>query len=221
MISVGCTSQPVVNQSASTAEVSVDTVAVVPPPVAAPQASPNLLPSTTSPPTLPVPSLIPPTSLSEHLPQVSVGRSDPFSAIASAPIISATSTSVPAIPQPLPAVPIAANPSAPLPVISVPQPTLLPAPTDINQIPTAPVQGTPPINRSDEILVSGVVQIGDRLSAIVELPGEGISRYVSVGDTLANGRIVIRRIEMNENQEPRVILLKDGVEIVKTVGGVT
>jgi aspartate 1-decarboxylase len=66
------------------------------------------------------------------------------------------------------------------------------------------------------IQISGVVQIGSTVSAIVRVSGES-ARYVSEGDTLANGRIRVHKIEMG-GQEPRVILEQDGTQIVRTVG---
>jgi hypothetical protein len=63
-----------------------------------------------------------------------------------------------------------------------------------------------------------VVQAGDSLSAIVKAPEEQTSRYVSAGEYLSNGKILVKRIEMRSNSEPVVILQQDGIEITKFVG---
>ncbi len=114
-------------------------------------------------------------------------------------------------------------PPVPTSVVStIPLPALQPAPADPNLLPSVPVGTTPPVNPApvstiDSIEVSGVVQVGQRVSAIVRVPDEGTSRYVNVGDYLANGRILVKRINISAD-EPTVILEQDGREVVKTVG---
>ncbi|NJP08366.1 MAG: hypothetical protein HC866_01920 [Leptolyngbyaceae cyanobacterium RU_5_1] len=66
--------------------------------------------------------------------------------------------------------------------------------------------------------VTGVVTVGNKTQAIVLAPGEGGSRYVGVGQRIANGRVLVKRIEMNAGSEPVVILEENGVEIAKAVG---
>ncbi|NJN85723.1 MAG: hypothetical protein HC881_04660 [Leptolyngbyaceae cyanobacterium SL_7_1] len=153
-------------------------------------ASPTGVGSATVPPIQPLAvPLIPPTGAAERLPQVSVGRGDPFSAVSNAPTVSiapATPTAEPTVepvaaaPTPLLPQPLSTVPTTPLPVLVPAQPALPQVPV---ATPAAPVQ--------PDIQVSGVVQIGSKLSAIVELPGE-TSRYVSVGDRLGNGALVRR-----------------------------
>jgi hypothetical protein len=65
--------------------------------------------------------------------------------------------------------------------------------------------------------VSGIVQIGTEISAIVRVPGESTSRSVREGESLTGG-IVVQRIEIGENQEPMVILEQNGVQIARPVG---
>ncbi len=168
---------------------------------------------------LAVPNLIPPTAMLQRLPQIGVGRSDPFSAVASTPIVIPADPALVSV-NALPAVPVGgSNPALPT-VTTVPlgnsAPPTVAVPNTVTATNTAPAAvAAPPA----ELLITGVVQIGDRVSAIVQVPGERSSRYVNAGESLANGRIVVRRIEMPTNQEPRVILVQDGVEIVRTVGG--
>lgn len=79
----------------------------------------------------------------------------------------------------------------------------------------------PPPQQPDlaqKVAVSGVVQIGEQVQAIVRVPNEGASRYVSVGQRLSNGEVLVKRIEMNQGAEPVVILEQYGVEVAKAIG---
>lgn len=67
------------------------------------------------------------------------------------------------------------------------------------------------------VQVSGVVQVGDKVFAIVTAPNEPTSRYVQEGQRLAGGQVLVRRIETNR-AEPVVILEQYGVEVVRAVG---
>jgi hypothetical protein len=66
--------------------------------------------------------------------------------------------------------------------------------------------------------VSGVVQIGNDVQAIVKAPNEPASRYVRPGQRIANGQVLVKRIEMNAGAEPLVILEENGVEVARAVG---
>lgn len=65
--------------------------------------------------------------------------------------------------------------------------------------------------------VTGVIQVGSSYQAIVKAPDEPTSRYVSVGQRLSNGRVLVKRIESN-GSEPVVILEESGVEVVRAIG---
>lgn len=67
------------------------------------------------------------------------------------------------------------------------------------------------------VFVSGVVLLGKQPLAIIKVPNEPTSRYVQVGQRLANG-VLIKRIEMNEGSEPIVILEQYGIEVARMVG---
>lgn len=71
---------------------------------------------------------------------------------------------------------------------------------------------------AESVEVSGVVQVGNRPQAIVKAPNEPTSRYVGVGQRLANGQVLVKRIEMNEGSSPVVILEQYGIEVAKAVG---
>ena len=104
---------------------------------------------------------------------------------------------------------IAAAPKpAPTPAIVAP-----PAPP---QIPTLPPPPDPILAKAVE--VSGVVVVGTEPQAIVKAPNEANSRYVRAGQRLANGQVLVKRIEFNEGSEPIVILEQNGVEVAKVVG---
>ncbi|NJM57625.1 MAG: hypothetical protein HC857_09585 [Synechococcales cyanobacterium RU_4_20] len=80
--------------------------------------------------------------------------------------------------------------------------------------PRAPIPD-PALARAVE--VTGVIQIGSTYQAIVKAADEPTSRYVSVGQRLSNGRVLVKRIESN-GSEPVVILEEGGVEVVRAVG---
>jgi hypothetical protein len=73
----------------------------------------------------------------------------------------------------------------------------------------------PPTPAAQTIEVSGVVEIGGRRYAIVSIPGDISSRYVSVGQWIASDRVLVKRIEMSTY--PRVILQQNGREYVHSV----
>lgn len=104
---------------------------------------------------------------------------------------------------------VAAAPKpAPTPAIVAP-----PAPPEI---PTLPPPPDPILAKAVE--VSGVVVVGTEPQAIIKAPNEASSRYVRTGQRLANGQVLVKRIEFNEGSEPIVILEQNGVEVSKVVG---
>lgn len=102
----------------------------------------------------------------------------------------------------------AAPTSPPTPAIVAP-----PAPPEI---PTLPPPPDPILAKAVE--VSGVVVVGTEPQAIIKAPNEANSRYVRTGQRLANGQVLVKRIEFNEGSEPIVILEQNGVEVAKVVG---
>lgn len=71
---------------------------------------------------------------------------------------------------------------------------------------------------AQSVEVTGVVQVDGQPEAIVKAPNEPSSRYVMVGQRLANGQVLVKRIEMNEGSTPIVILEQYGIEVAKAVG---
>ncbi|NJL38629.1 MAG: hypothetical protein HC840_24525 [Leptolyngbyaceae cyanobacterium RM2_2_4] len=179
-----------------------------------------------SPPALPVPSLIPPTTPGDRLPTVTVGRNEPFGAIADAPIVrrrvsiaTAPSSAAPAatvVPTPAPSpqittVPLSNQPLPILPSVPVEAPGTTVA-VNPSTIPVSPL----PTSLAHSIEVSGVIEAGGTVSAIVQVPGEPTSRSVNAGDYLAGGSVLVKRIDVAG--EPVVILEQDGIEVVRSVG---
>ncbi|MDP8935014.1 MAG: hypothetical protein M3N42_12970, partial [Cyanobacteriota bacterium] len=75
----------------------------------------------------------------------------------------------------------------------------------------------PATDLAKAVQVTGVMELGKRVSAIVKEPDEKISRTVSTGDYLSKGQVLVKRIEFNSNREPVVILEQNGVEVIKSV----
>lgn len=88
------------------------------------------------------------------------------------------------------------------------------SPLDPGTIAVAP---TPPTDLATAVVVTGVVEVGGVEYAIVDVPNEP-SRYVREGQRIANGQVLVKRIEVREGGEPRVILEQNGVEIARRVG---
>lgn len=182
------------------------------------------------------PSLLRSTSPQARVEAIAAGRSDPFaSVVLPGPKVSRSTTAAAALRpataatpgQALPAVPVSVTQSLPpLPQVTtqavalpnLPAPFLPgsvpPIPTDLAVAPT----GSPAFqNLVDQVVVSGVVQVGSGVSVIVTEPGSTVSRRVSQGDMLAGGRIKVKAVDMS-GQEPMVVLTYDGRDYTRTVG---
>ncbi|MBC6480913.1 MAG: hypothetical protein GDA56_27170 [Hormoscilla sp. GM7CHS1pb] len=67
------------------------------------------------------------------------------------------------------------------------------------------------------VTVSGVMELGGERSAIVTAPDEP-SRHVKVGDILASGAVLVKRIEISRFDKPVVILEENGYEVARELG---
>ncbi|MCG5059445.1 MAG: hypothetical protein KA714_16055 [Limnoraphis sp. WC205] len=132
---------------------------------------------------------------------------------------------VPPRPPQIPDLTVAQVPSLPeLPPITEPLPQwrdpnapLTPPPTAV--APATPVLPPPPsIEIAKAISVTGVMQVGDQTRVILKAPTEPTSRYVSVGQTIANGQVLVKRVKFNVGSEPIVIFEQNGVEVAVEVG---
>ncbi|MBD2092179.1 hypothetical protein H6F67_20220 [Microcoleus sp. FACHB-1515] len=223
------------------------TTTVVVSPLAAPQAAQSPTGSVASPlgavppapSVLPVPNLIPPTSATARVSQIDAGRSNPYANVTTTPRVTVSPAARPRSSTPTVAVQAAASvrsSPASLPARSnrpttpnastAARPSLQSnpspvAPVAVRPAPSSPTPQATPIRPTAElarsIAVSGVVQTSGQTSAIVQSPQEG-SRYVSVGDRLAGGRVLVKRIEVGTGEEAIVVFEQDGVEVSRSVG---
>jgi hypothetical protein len=93
-------------------------------------------------------------------------------------------------------------------------------------LPTIPAQTTPvlqpPVSTeptlANSVAVTGIIDIGGILKAIVKAPEEEASRYVEVGQYLSNGQILVKNIDTSDPLNPSVVLEQYGVQVSKKVG---
>jgi hypothetical protein len=135
------------------------------------------------------------------------GRQDPFAIVSVKPTIEIEAEEPPET--------VNNNPPRRLP--NPPTPTVR-RPQDITSTPTI----EPPNNRSranlaENVLITGLVELGDRIKVILQAPEEASSRHVEVGQYISNGRVLVKRIEPGF-PTPVVILEQGGIEIAKVIG---
>lgn len=181
----------------------------------------------------------------ERLKQIRPGRTDPFATTqtvgirvsvtqpppppeATVPIPPSpnggtvtTGTPARANTPPIPRAPARASTPAPMPPpFPVPGTPASPGggtgPGGTGTVPTAPPVPQPDLARAVE--VTGVVQVGDVPRAIIQAPNEATSRYVMAGQRVANGRVLVKRIDANQFPGPVVVLEENGIEVIKAVG---
>lgn len=107
------------------------------------------------------------------------------------------------------------------PIILPTFPQMEPLPP-LGQLPRAVVETPPPAlpptpETATAVAVSGVMELGGELQAIVTAPDEP-SRNVKVGDLLANGAVLVKRIEIGSGGLPVVILEENGYEVARVLG---
>lgn len=85
-----------------------------------------------------------------------------------------------------------------------------------------PIKPSPPkppdTKLAQSILVSGVILVNQQAQAIIKLPDDSNSRYVHAGEKLTNG-ILVKRIEVNQCDNPVVVLEQFGVEVRRVISG--
>lgn len=145
--------------------------------------------------------LIQATDANQRIKQVQQGRPDPFAGLFSVPKMLVAAKPQKAI-SPLPQLTV-----VPLSQLSVePTPLSLPLPVESPQ---------PDLARG--VTVQGVVGASNKFRAIVKLPNEVASRYVSEGQRLWDGQVLVKKIEVSPS-ETLVVLEQNGIEITRTVG---
>ncbi|WP_373544689.1 hypothetical protein [Chamaesiphon sp.] len=68
------------------------------------------------------------------------------------------------------------------------------------------------------IEVSGVIEVEGKTQVIVRLPNELFSRYVNLGDRVANDTVLVKRVEAQATFSPTVILEEVGIEVARKIG---
>lgn len=91
-------------------------------------------------------------------------------------------------------------------------PPVTPPPKVVPELPKLPEP-----TQAQGIQVTGVVEVGGVQMAIVKVPNEP-DRYVREGQRIANGQVLVKRIETNRGPNPVVILEQYGVEVARGVG---
>ncbi len=69
--------------------------------------------------------------------------------------------------------------------------------------------------------ISGVIEVEGRTQVIIKLPTESFSRYISVGDRIGNGKVLIKRVEGQNSLSPTVVLEEVGVEVPRKIGDIS
>lgn len=130
----------------------------------------------------------------KQIKQVPQGRPDPFFPVFTVPpeIVAKPQIAVPSLP--------------PEPIPQELPPSLL------------PLAKVPSLDLAKGVAVQGVIETSLGLHAIIQLPNEATSRYVSVGQLLADGQILVKKININSDCDPSVTLEQEGIEVVKAVG---
>lgn len=233
LATVGCASE---DTSVAPSPASPSPVAQAPATTAQPQTTtqPFAKPLVTQKPAGPgatVPGLIQSTNGDERARQVQAsiaaqkGKKDPFAGLPPAlPRTPTVSSQVPNVPR-LPnnprrtagtpfAPPRSAPRNTPLPPPSSPLPARG-APANTPTIAALPPQ--PSTTLASSVEVTGVVNVGGRMQAIVKAPNEATSRYVGIGQRLSDGQVLVKRIDMS-GSDPVVVLEQNGVEVSKVVG---
>jgi Tfp pilus assembly protein PilP len=219
LLLVSCTSKTNVS-TAPKQESSVEPVSVAPNPVMPSpiqESAPKGLIPATNPTTLPI----------------AKGRIDPFSSVTVAPVKlsipaettqrsktesnkTQSDTNQPNKTQPNKPQPNKTQPDKPQSTKPQPDKTQ-PDKTQSSKPQPDKAQPLPSTDLARAVEVKGVMQVGERLAAIVQESDEKISRSVSAGEYLSNGAVLVKRIHLGSNKEPLVILEQNGVEVIKAV----
>jgi hypothetical protein len=73
----------------------------------------------------------------------------------------------------------------------------------------------PRADLAEETMVNGVIELNGVKNILVQAPNEA-SRYVQVGDYIANGQVKVKRVDFRRNS-PVVVLEQYGVEVYKEI----
>ncbi|NBD33919.1 MAG: hypothetical protein GVY17_13380 [Cyanobacteria bacterium] len=83
--------------------------------------------------------------------------------------------------------------------------------------PAPPPPPEPKLARA--VQVQGAVKIGNQVTAILKAPNEQTSRYVRVGQLIADNQVLVKRINIDQRPNPTVVLEELGIEeeVIKSV----
>ena len=95
------------------------------------------------------------------------------------------------------------------------RPVTMPSNTKIAAIPERVVEK--PL-QAMALEISGVIEVEGKTQVIVKLPSESFSRYIDVGERIANGKVLVKRIEGQNSVSPTVVLEEVGVEVSRKIG---
>ena len=164
--------------------------------------------------------LIQSTDPDERVQQINSSRPDPFATVP-----------VPPPPSPAPTAPQPTTPGGGGQTTTAPQPgggaarqpgggttAAVPGGGEVELPPIEPLPALPEPSLAQGTVVTGVVRIGNENFAIVQSPTDGSSQYVRAGQRLANGEVLVKRIEVRGGN-PVVILEQNGIEVAQPVGG--
>lgn len=174
-----------------------------------------------------VTGLIPPTNPDRRRQEVAQGRSNPFDFMPVPAKVTVEPKEPEATPQPQPPAPTQpqsqSQPSAP-PTASSPgsqpatpqavNPQTPPVAPPTASVPPAPPQPT----LARQVAVTGLIEVGGVTQIIVKAPNEPFSRYVQAGQYIADGQVLVKRIDSFDSPTPVVVLEEVGQEVYKEVG---
>ena len=141
-----------------------------------------------------VAGLIPSTNPEQRRQQVTKGRKDPFALVPLQPTLQQPESQL-AKPQPQ-IKPSIAPKKTPITVKPKPQNPAVPMPPALPPLPEL----------ARGVVVFGVIQIDGTPQVIVKAPNEEFTRYVGIGQLLANGQVRVKRIEGLRSPSPVVVL---------------
>ena len=112
---------------------------------------------------------------------------------------------------------LAIDGTIPTPVVPSQAKPQIPSPTARVVVkPGRPIKVLPDPTEAKSIGVTGIMDMAGTSYAIVNVPGEPTSRYVKVGQRLANNLVLVKRIETSGT--PTVVFQQFNVEVPRGVG---
>jgi hypothetical protein len=145
-------------------------------------------------------ALIPPTNPEVRVRTSVRGRQDPFALVSLTPKIKVEPKEV------------------------AKQPTSTPTrPTEEQNFRPSEDSFTPPVEVFDptlakNVIISGLYEANGRTKLIVQESEESSSRYVDIGERIADGQVLVKSVNTNYSPTPLVTLEQSGVEVSKTIG---